>query len=120
MRILFYQWNAFMQKDMEIAFKRMNIEYKVFSFPFREKKETDELMTGLRRELNSTTYDALFSFNYRDEIAECAHEAGIVYIAWVYDCPFGISENEEILKYNTNHIFVFDGYTYRSLRDRGI
>ena len=28
--ILFYQWNAFMQRGMENALKRLNIEYEVY------------------------------------------------------------------------------------------
>ncbi|MBR0118662.1 MAG: DUF3880 domain-containing protein, partial [Eubacterium sp.] len=120
MNILFYQWEAFMQKDMELCLQEMGIDYKVYRYPFKEKNDPARLKREIADELGKTEYDAVFSFNYRDEVALSAYEAGVPYISWIVDSPFGVTQDEEILRLPTNHVFVFDGYDYEKLVKRGI
>lgn len=122
MRLMLYEWDAFMQTDMEDVLRRMDIDYRVFWYPFIpkltdedayfEKHFCDALATG--------EYDAVFSFNFKSVVAKCCFKMRIPYIAWVFDSPFGITEREDILKYQTNYIFLFDRYVYCEMKERGI
>ena len=120
MKIFFYQWEAFMQKDMELALNNMGIGYETYRYPFKEKNDPAHLKSEISKRLGKGGFDAVFSFNYRSEVARSANEAGVPYIAWIVDSPFGVTQDEEILKLPTNHIFVFDRYDYQKLADRGI
>lgn len=120
MKILFYQWEAFMQRDMELVLQKMGIEYSVYRFPFKEKNDPEQLKEAVDRKLREDSYDAVLSFNYRTEVATSANEVGIPYIAWIVDSPFGVTQDEEVLRLSTNYIFVFDGYDYQRLKERGI
>ena len=120
MKLFFYQWEAFMQKDMELALKNMRIDFEVYRYPFKEKNNPAHLKAEVSKRLQKGGFDAVFSFNYRSEIAISANEAGIPYIAWIVDSPFGVTQNEDVLRLPTNYIFVFDRYDYNKLVDRGI
>ena len=122
MKIMLYEWDAFMQRDMEDVCTRLGIDYSVFWYPFIPKltKEDPYFEKHFGRILADGGYDAVFSFNFKSVVAKCAKTAGIPYIAWVFDSPFGISEDKEILSYPTNYIFVFDRYVYRRLKQEGI
>ena len=39
MRILFFQWFAFMQKGIENALKKMNVSYDVFYYDMKAEQE---------------------------------------------------------------------------------
>ena len=120
MRIFFYQWEAFMQKDMEIALRNMGIDFTVYRYPFKEKNDPAHLKSEVKKQLSNSGFDAVLSFNYREELAVCAYEAKIPYMAWIVDSPFGVTQDEEILRLPTNHIFIFDRYDYDKLVKRGI
>lgn len=122
MKVLFYEWDAFMQRDMEDVLKRIGIEYDAFWYPFLPKLTDDDpyFERNFGRIMAEGNYDIVFSFNFKSVVAKCAKNAGIPYIAWVFDSPFGLSEDKEILSYRTNYIFVFDRYVYRQLIERGI
>ena len=122
MKVLFYEWDAFMQRDMEDVLKRIGIEYKAFWYPFRPKltDEDEYFERHCGRVLAEGNYDLIFSFNFKSVVAKCAKKVGIPYIAWVFDSPFGLSEDKQILSYPTNYIFVFDRYVYRKLLEQGI
>ena len=118
MRILFYQWNAFMQKDMELCLKEMGIDYHVYSSPF--KGDSDKLYDEFSKEIKKGNYDAVFSFNFNSVVSICANDAGIPYLSWVVDCPLGITQDESVLRLPVNHFFVFDGYEYQRLVNMGV
>lgn len=122
MKIMLYEWDAFMQRDMEDVCKRLGIDCQTFWYPFMPKLTTEDkyFEKHFGRILADGGYDAVFSFNFKSVVAKCAKTAGIPYIAWVFDSPFGISEDREILSYPTNHIFVFDRYVYNRLISEGV
>ena len=122
MRLMLYEWDAFMQTDMEDVLRRMNIDYRVFWYPFIPKL-TDEdayFEKHFCEALAAGEYDAVFSFNFKSVVAKCCDRMHVPYMAWVFDSPFGISEREDILRLPMNHIFIFDRYVYRQLKARGI
>lgn len=110
MKILFYQWNAFMQKGIENALKRMRIEYDVFFYQFAdgdswEKDET--FVHKFSESLNQCGYDAVLSVNYVPLISNICEEKAIPYISWVYDSPIHI-RNLETMHNACNRIYFFD------------
>ena len=121
-RLLLYEWNSYMRQDTQEALKKLGIPFDVYTYnDYRAlKEENPEVDQAVSELLATGNYDAVFSLNYRTVIARCAHRAGVPYISWIYDCPFGISENEEVLRYPTNYIFTFDSRTCMKLIERGI
>lgn len=110
MKVLFYQWNAFMQKGIENAFKRMTIEYDIFFYQFAdgESWEKDEIFVDkFAKSLNKCGYDAVLSVNYVPLISNICEEKGVPYISWVYDSPIHI-RNLETMHNRCNRIYFFD------------
>lgn len=112
MRILFWQWSAFMQKGMENALKRMNIYYDVFYYVVGDWEKDDGFVKDLRKKLAEETYDIVLSVNYNPLISGVCEEINrkgnnIRYISWVYDSPVHI-RNKESFNNACNRIYFFD------------
>ena len=121
-KLMLYEWKSYMRQDTESAFKRMGIEYDKFFYEDYESLDRDnpEFEKQFMEALDKGNYDGVFSINFRGVIAKCANQKGIPYIAWVYDCPFGTGEDENLLRLPTNRIFTFDRRTVGELEARGI
>lgn len=106
MKILFWQWNAFMQKGIENAFKKMNVDYDVFNYRLNDWEHDDKFIREFSEKLYKN-YDAVFSVNYCPLISMVCEEKNIKYISWVYDSPIHI---RDISSFNNrcNSIFFFD------------
>lgn len=122
LKLMLYEWKSYMRHDLETTFKKLDIDYDKYTYDDYKSldKENLEFEQDFTKALQIGNYDAVFSINYRTVIARCASAVGMPYISWVYDCPFGIGENEEVMKLPTNHIFVFDKRTVDCLRARQI
>lgn len=107
MKLLFFQWNAFMQKGIERALKRMNVEYEVFSYIFKDWDRDEEFQARFRDKLLHGRYDAVLSVNFAPVISEVCEELDIPYVSWVYDAPLHIRK-KETLKNSCNTVFFFD------------
>lgn len=72
MRILFFQWFAFMQKGIENALKKMNVSYDVFYYDMKDWDNDEVLVKKLTDYLNnsSTGYDCIFSVNFIPMISD--------------------------------------------------
>ncbi len=122
MRLMLYEMNLFMQRDVEETLRRISVEYRVFMYPFVPTTAEEDIFFEKKFEdaLSSGEYDGVISVNYWAPIARCCHRLNIPYIAWVYDCPFGVTQSEVTLRLPTNHIFVFDRAICESLWKREI
>ena len=49
MKVLFFQWDAFMQKGIEAALKELNIEYDTFYYTMKDWDNDSELESSLDR-----------------------------------------------------------------------
>lgn len=107
MKILFCEYNLFMQRDVEEAFTRMDIDFRWASYVFESPDSDDFYCSHLRRFLTEDVYDAVFSVNLVPVIADVCHEMGIPYLAWCYDACWAFAR-EDILFYPTTFIFHFD------------
>jgi len=110
MKILFFQWNAFMQKEIEEQLKISDIEYEVFYHILSDWEKDDRFCEQLEDKLKvggAVSFDAVFSVNFVPLIAKVANKLGVRYISWVYDCPLHIRD-EEPLALDTNTVYFFD------------
>lgn len=106
-KLLFYQWNAFMQKGIEKSLKRLKIEYDVFFCVATDWDKDDDLAKKLETKLNCGEYQAVFSVNFMPVISDVCMKLGIKYISWVYDSPLHIRRVETLMN-SCNTIYFFD------------
>lgn len=122
MKVLFYQWNAFMQKGIEKALVRLNIEFDRFFYQFATSEawdKDDHFVDELTKKLANGGYDVVFSVNFSPLISDVCNAGGIQYISWVYDSPIHI-RRKETLKNPCNKIFFFDRGQVEQYRKEGI
>ena len=63
-KILFYQWNAFMQNGIEASMTRMGIEYDKFYYIIKDWDKDDEFEKKLEAEVTAGGYKTVFSVNF--------------------------------------------------------
>lgn len=51
-KILFFQWNAFMQKGIERAFTYLGMEYDTFYYIFKDWDKDDDFKEKLKKGCN--------------------------------------------------------------------
>lgn len=107
MKLLFFQWNAFMQKGIENALRRKNIEYTVCRYILKDWDNDDEFVDNFYKRVTEGGYDTVFSVNFVPLIADVCNRLGVHYVSWVYDCPLHF-RRKETLEYNCNDIYFFD------------
>ncbi len=109
MKLLVYEWNFITKHDLVQALLRKGNQVDLFSTPASARKEEqkEQFKINLNKALGEKSYDAIFSVNFFDVLAEAAHDRGILYICWTYDSP-ALGGVRPALKLDTNRIFVFD------------
>lgn len=107
MRILFWQWNAFMQKGMEKAMKRLNVEYDVLYHQPKDWERDEVFEKKIKEELAKGLYDKVLSVNYCPIVSKACQNQNVTYIAWVYDSPIHIRDISSF-KNECNRIYFFD------------
>lgn len=121
MRLLMYEWTAYMQEDLKAVLNKLGIEFEGFSYQFEMEEglySDDYFLRNFGRILREGTFDAVISLNYWPLVAECCHRENRPYIAWVYDCPLPI-KRFETFSYPTSHVFLFDRVQYEDFVSRG-
>lgn len=120
MRVLLYEWNAYMQSDLKDVFRRMNIVYETFSCQLgNEVSVVDEyFIRNFGRVLREGNFDVVVSLNYWKSVAIASEEAQVPYIAWGYDCPLSLKILDS-LDYKMSHLFVFDKAQYQFYNEKG-
>lgn len=124
MKILFYQWHAFMQKGIEKAFHRLHIEYDVLFYQFDSLDAWEEDMQftqKLEKQLKEQKYkyDYVFSVDYVPLISNICNQHHIGYLSWVYDSPIHIRDISS-LKNACNTVYFFDRGQVEEYRRMGI
>lgn len=109
MKLFVYDWNYITKYDICRAFARQGIEADLFSTgaSARKKAEKEQFKINLEKALKGKEYDAVFSVNFFDELAEAANDRGILYICWTYDSP-ALGSVRPSLLLDTNRLFLFD------------
>lgn len=86
--------------------------------PFRDFDNEPEFETKFHDELRCGSFDFVFTFNFFPIISKVAKEADIPYISWIFDMPHTTLDSPQAAN-AINHIFVFDGMMYQTLKARG-
>ncbi len=120
MKLLLYEWNAYMQKDVESVLKKMKIEFETISCELGSEVAVidDYFIRNLKKILRGGNFDAVMSLNFWSSVAVTCHEEKIPYIAWGYDCPLSL-KILDCLHFPTNYLFVFDKAQYAEYTGRG-
>lgn len=107
MKLLFWQWNAFMQKGMENALKKLNIDYDVLMQIPTDWENDKVLEKRLEEKLGCGIYDKVISVNYCPVVSDVCNKYNVVYISWVYDSPIHIKDVSSFAN-KGNRIYFFD------------
>lgn len=120
MRVLLYEWNAYMQSDVEEVLRRMKIAYEIFSCEIGKEMGIvdDYFIRHFGKVLHDGNFDVVLSLNYWNSVAIACDKENVPYIAWGYDCPLSF-QILDCLDYPTSHLFVFDKAQYRFYEERG-
>lgn len=119
MRLLFYQWNSFMNRGIENALKQLGIEYDILFYQQTDWEKNDGLVELLEQSLAKKEYAVVFSVNYAPLISEVCEVKQILYVSWVYDAPIHIRDISS-MKNSCNRIFFFDRVQAKNYRVQGI
>lgn len=111
MKILYLQWNSFGDEDVREAFVSLGHELIIMPYSKDDVRRDSQLQNRIIEKIKDSKPDAAFTSNYFPPVAEACHEAGIIYISWVYDSPH-VSLYSYTTIYDTNRIFVFDREQY--------
>lgn len=122
MKLLVYEWNFITKHDLYYAMSAQGIEYERFTIRANprinaEKEEFQESLKEILEECKD--YDAVFSINFFPELADAAHEKGVLYVCWTYDSPALGNVNDSLLL-DTNRIFIFDSAEYEEYSGYGV
>lgn len=118
-KILFFQWNALMQKDVEEAFlERDDVELDCVSYEFADWDKDEYFERKFPAWLTKKPYDMVFSINFFPVLSDVCNKYNITYVSWVYDAPMHIRRKESIGN-PVNKVFVFDRGQYKDLRKQG-
>lgn len=118
-KVLFFQWNALMQKDVEKALlARKDIEVDMISYEFADLDYDSYFEKRFPEHLLKKAYDMVFSINFFPVLSDICNRYQILYVSWVYDAPMNIRRKETIG--NTfNRVFLFDNGQYQDFLTMG-
>lgn len=119
MRILFFQWNSFLNPGIEAALQQLKIEYEIFSYNFTDWEKDDRFLEQFDRKLSQAEVELVLSVDYSPLIAIVCHDREIPYAAWIYDSPIHIRSTRE-MKYPTTNLFCFDRGQAKVYQKQGI
>lgn len=119
MKLLFFQWNSFMNEGIKRALERLEIVYDTFFYQFSDWEKDDNFLEMFSAYLKKSACDTVFSINYAPLLSEVCETAGRRYISWVYDSPIHIRSLES-LKNSCNEIYFFDRGQAEEYKKQGI
>ena len=118
-KILFFQWNSFMNREIECALQKMSVEYETFFYQFTDWEEDENFLDKFRKKVRGECYACVLSVNFSPLISNVCEELGVRYISWVYDSPIHI-RNLEPLRNSCNRIYFFDRGQAENYKKEGI
>ena len=107
-RILFYHWPSYFEKDIQDIFVEKSISFDVLEWRFDDKNHDDSFLAHVRENVNVKSYDVIFSVNYWPLISVIAQESHVPYVSWCYDNPLNVRDIELTLGNEVNHVYCFD------------
>lgn len=123
LKILLMEWKSYGNEDIEDAARGLSKEgydIVVDKYPFDNHISDDdkEFQKKLSEHLRKDTPDFVFSFNFFPVVSKACNEAGVKYVAWVYDNP-AVRLFSYTLINSCNYVFVFDSQVYETFALQG-
>lgn len=119
MKLLIYEWDAFLEPDILEICGGEGIGYTTFSWKFADKNRDDAFEEWFYRTVDCRSYTALLSINYWPMLSAVCQKRGLKYIAWCYDNPLNVVRVEETLGNPVNYVFFFDRVQYQKYKNAG-
>lgn len=119
MRLLIYEWSAYLEPDIIELCGDEGIAYKAFSWKFEDKNRDDAFERWFYQTVDCESFSALLSINYWPMLSTVCQKKGLKYIAWCYDNPLNVVRVEETLHNPVNHVFFFDRIQYLKYKNAG-
>lgn len=119
MKLLIYEWDAFLERDIFEICREAGSDYQSFSWKFVDKNQDDVFADWFYRTVDSDSFAALLSINYWPMLSTVCQRKGLKYIAWCYDNPLNVVRVEETLHNPVNYVFLFDRIQYQKYKNAG-
>lgn len=119
MNILAFEHKNFGIEDLKEILPTMGHTIKVITTDLIFERSSAEFDALFDREIESDSYDFVFTFNYSVVLSNCCNRHNIKYVAWVYDSPLVCLYSYTITN-PCNYIFLFDSAQYFELKNGGI
>lgn len=119
MKLLIYEWNAYLEPDILEICRDEGLDYETFRWKFTDKNKDDAFKNWFHRNIQSNRFTALLSINYWPLLSEVCQSLGVKYLAWCYDNPLNVVRVEETLANPVNHVFFFDRVQYQHYKAAG-
>jgi len=134
-RFLLYRWHVFCQEDLIESFEKLGHTIDSFyaleaeqSMQDLEKTAGEKAMSCFNsqqkqriQELQAVfySYDAVFSFNYFQEVSQACEACGVKYIVWTVDSPMLSMYHQSVFN-KCNYLFLFDKFCYLQFKAMGV
>lgn len=119
MKLLIYEWTAFLERDIFEICRDERLEYESFSWKFTDKNRDDAFESWFHQTIDSDRFSVLLSVNYWPMLSKVCQSKGLKYIAWCYDNPLNVVRVEETLANPVNYVFFFDRVQYQRYKNAG-
>ena len=112
MKLLIYEWDAFLEPDILEICGGEGIGYTTFSWKFADKNRDDAFEEWFYGTVDCRSYTALLSINYWPMLSAVCQKRGLKYIAWCYDNPLNVVRSIMCS--------FLTGYSIKNIRMRGL
>ena len=119
MKLLIYEWSAFLERDLIEICRDEGLAYESFSWKFKDKNRDDAFECWFHRTIGVDGFTALLSVNYWPMLSKVCQSRGLKYIAWCYDNPLNVERVEETLANPVNYVSFFDRVQYQRYKNAG-
>lgn len=119
MKILFFDWTTFGDRDIVEAFTVLGHQVVISDLYFQNELKDEVFLQQCQTLLQDNDIQLVFTSNYFPIVAEACHLQGVIYMSWVYDSPQMLLYHNSI-HYPTNYVFVFDSKEYQRMQNMKI
>lgn len=116
MRLILYSWQANNEQILADNLIKMGFDVVWFRKECKHYTRDMELAMEMIQTIHREGAEAVVSFNYFPIVSMICHTCGILYYAWVYDCPHFTLYAKQVGDPG-NHIGIFDREMVRRLEE---
>lgn len=117
-KIVYYDWDSLMQRDMLTSLKEMGFEVVLTTQRMQNFYCDDAFAEYLSALLRTQAPDYCFSFNFFPLVADICQREGVRYVSWVFDSPL-LNLYSRSVFHSCNRIYHFDRGASERVRQAG-